>query len=297
MGKDLQSAPRRPVLHACTMPAMPASTSTPAIRTCRLGRVEYVATARLQRALRQARELEAIPDVLLVLEHEPVITCGTRTEAHEVALARTNDVPIVPAERGGKATWHGPGQVVAYPIFALGRVGGDVRDLVRRLEQAIIDTLDAHDVCADRREGFPGVWVDAETARPRKVASLGLRLTRGVTFHGVAINVSCELEPFDWFTPCGMSEVDMTSVARELGREGTADAERLHASFEQYLPGAVARAFGTTEQAIGVDDLQLVAARHRVDDPPLLLPWERSVRDPATSADPVMAAAGSEVHA
>ncbi|MEO6867350.1 MAG: lipoyl(octanoyl) transferase LipB, partial [Gaiellales bacterium] len=156
------------------------------LRSCRLGRVEYVETARLQRSLRQAREVGAIDDVLLLLEHDPVITCGTRTEVDEVAYARTTAVPVVPVERGGKATYHGPAQVVAYPIFSIERCDGDVKQLVWRLEESIIDALRAHGLETARREGLPGVWVDPAGASPRKIASVGLRLSRGVTFHGIA---------------------------------------------------------------------------------------------------------------
>src|SRR6187397_882126 len=107
---------------------------------CDLGRAEYTATATLQRSLRAAREADEIPDTLLVVEHDPVITTGHRTEPAEIALALTRDVPVVPTERGGKATYHGPGQVVCYPVFDLNQHGSDIRRFVRTLEQALIDT-------------------------------------------------------------------------------------------------------------------------------------------------------------
>src|SRR5690606_26293188 len=127
-------------------------------------------TARLQRRLRAAREAGLIGDTLLVVEHDPVITCGTRTEPHEIAYAQTTGISIVPVERGGKATYHGPRQVVMYPIFDITLTDGDVKQLVARLEQAIIDTLATHGIAGERREGLPGVWVDAASDRPRKIA-------------------------------------------------------------------------------------------------------------------------------
>lgn len=249
------------------------------LRSCRLGRVEYVETARLQRSLREAREAGAIDDVLLLLEHDPVITCGTRTEPDEVAFARTTSIPLVPVERGGKATYHGPGQVVAYPIFSIERCDGDVKQLVWRLEQAIIDTLAVHGLESARREGLPGVWVDVDAPQPRKIASVGLRLTRGVTFHGIAVNVACDLEPFTWFTPCGIPDAVMTSLARELGIEGAAPAEldELVARVDATLEQAIARHFEAAPEAVDSATLHAVAEEHPVAEPTLYLPGERPV--------------------
>ncbi len=246
------------------------------LRTCRLGRVDYVETARMQRGLRAAREGGAVDDVLLLLEHEPVITCGTRTEPHEVAYARTTSVPLVPVERGGKATYHGPGQVVAYPIIDVAVVDDDVKELVYRLEEAIILTLSGHGLDAERRTGYPGVWIDADARRPRKVASVGLRLTRGVTFHGIAINVTNDMAPFGWFTPCGIPDAEMTSVERELGLEDAPGELRalLVRSIEESFADMVVELFGFVDQPTGADDLRLVALRHAVEDPELALPGE-----------------------
>ncbi len=180
-----------------------------------LGRVEYNEAAALQRALRAARALGEMPDVLLVLEHEPVITTGWRTEPQEVALARTMGVPVVPTERGGKATWHGPGQVVVYPIIDLRLQGSDIRSYVRKLEQALIDTLETIGVSSGRREGYPGVF----TADGAKIASIGVRVSEWVSMHGIALNINNTLEPFSWFTPCGLPEVSITNVATELADE------------------------------------------------------------------------------
>lgn len=252
---------------------MPERASLP-LRTCRLGRVEYVETARLQRSLRAAREAGDIDDVLLLLEHDPVITCGTRTEPEEIAFARTTDIPLVPVERGGKATYHGPGQVVAYPIFDVALVDGDVKQLVWRLEESIIEALREHDLETARRDGFPGVWVEPTTSRPRKVASVGLRLTRGVTFHGIAVNVACDLEPFTWFTPCGIPDAEMTSLARELDREGApaVELERLVTSVEQAIADAITRRFQLDASPIDRALLDEAARAHVVADPDVSLP-------------------------
>lgn len=181
-----------------------------------LGRVEYQQTADLQRITRDAREDSRVPDTLFVLEHEPVITTGHRTEPHEVAHALTTNVPIVATERGGKATYHGPGQIVVYPILALKDHGADIKAYVRSLEQAMIDTLGVFGIIATRRAEYPGVWVTTSGSM-KKIGSIGVRVTRWVSFHGIALNVDCSLEPFTWFTPCGIPDVVMTSMENELG--------------------------------------------------------------------------------
>ncbi len=273
---------------------MPKRTKPP-LRTCRLGRVDYVETARMQRGLRAAREAGAVDDALLLLEHDAVITCGTRTEPHEVAYARTTDIPVVPVERGGKATYHGPGQVVAYPIIDVAVVDDDVKELVYRLEEAIILALAGHGLDAERRTGYPGVWIDADSRRPRKVASVGLRLTRGVTFHGIAINVTNDMTPFGWFTPCGIADAEMTSVERELGLEDAPGELRalLVRSMEETFAGMVRELFGYEEKPVGADDLKLVAMRHPVEDPALSLPGEPRRRQ-ATRLDLTTAGSTNE---
>lgn len=267
-----------PVVLGCTMLVMSSSKDTP-LRVCWLGQAEYNDTARLQRALRAAREAKAIDDVLLLLEHEPVITCGTRTEASEVAYARTKDIPIVAVERGGKATYHGPGQVVAYPIFDVSVVDGDVKQLVWRLEQAIIDCLSEYEIACTRQEGLPGVWCATNSSIPRKIASVGLRLTRGVTFHGIAINVANEMEPFTWFTPCGIADVQMTSLAQELNEDlptASAEGRKLTTSVAATLERQISTRFGTPSSVIDRAELELVAEQFPVADPVRLLPWERA---------------------
>ncbi|MEO6866425.1 MAG: lipoyl(octanoyl) transferase LipB, partial [Gaiellales bacterium] len=172
---------------------------------------------------------------------------------------------------------HGPAQVVAYPIFSIERCDGDVKQLVWRLEESIIDALRAHGLEATRREGLPGVWVDPAGASPRKIASVGLRLSRGVTFHGIAINVACDMEPFTWFTPCGIPDAVMTSLVRELGRENDDPAllEQLVRSVEARVAEAIATRFadGVTTP-ITVAELHAAAAAHPVEEPALTLPGE-----------------------
>lgn len=226
---------------------------------CDLGVVDYATTARLQRSLRAAREAGEIPDTLLVLEHEPVITTGYRTEPHEVAYARTLPLPVVPTERGGKATYHGPGQIVIYPVMDLRDHGQDIRAFVRSLEQALIETLGAYAVAADRKPDYPGVWV-AE----RKIASIGIRVTRWTSFHGIALNVSCDLAPFGWFTPCGIQGVTMTSMDVELD----GGAPRM-AHVRETLVGAVCTQFGLSARPVDRDDVDMAAARFPVPDPEL----------------------------
>ncbi|MGZ8528111.1 MAG: lipoyl(octanoyl) transferase LipB, partial [Candidatus Limnocylindrales bacterium] len=125
---------------------------------------------------------------------------------------------LIRVERGGEVTYHGPGQLVAYPIVALARRGILVRPFVRALEAAMIDTCRDLGVAADRREGHPGCWVDPAGDRPRKIGALGLRIERGVSYHGIALNVTVDLADFGLIDPCGMPEVESTSIARELGR-------------------------------------------------------------------------------
>lgn len=211
-----------------------------------LGTVAYEPTVELQRRLRTARERGVVPDTLLVLEHEPVITTGHRTESHEVAYALTKGMPVVPTERGGKATYHGPGQVVVYPVFDLTLRGSDVKAFVCALERALIRALAQLGIEAGRREGYPGVWVGQ-----RKIGSIGIRVTKWVSYHGIALNVNCDLEPFGWFTPCGLPDVQMTSVARELA--GEADLARARA----LLVSSLVQEFGSGRDVQQVDDMRV----------------------------------------
>lgn len=187
-----------------------------------LGRVPYREAWELQRRLAAARADGTIGDRLLLLEHPAVLTLGKHAdEAHVLAstdeLARRG-IEVLRVERGGEVTYHGPGQLVAYPILALSRRGLLVRPLVRALEAAMVATCAAAGIVASRREGHPGCWSDPDGAAPRKIGALGLRVERGVSFHGIALNVDPDLDDFELIDPCGMPGVTSTSIAREAGR-------------------------------------------------------------------------------
>lgn len=248
----------RPRARTRTMLHMPLP-----VQVCDLGQVEYSATATLQRSLREARSSGAMEDLLLVVQHDPVITAGYRTEYADIAHACTRSIPVVATERGGKATYHGPGQIVVYPIVDLRQHGQDVRAFVRGLEQALIQTLHAFSVPAVRRDEYPGVWV-----ADRKIASIGLRVSRWITMHGLALNVDCDLEPNEWFTPCGIPDVSMTSLARELG---AAQCPRLPA-VQHLLIEELAAAFELAQHAVSEHSLRDIAKQFPVEDPHLELP-------------------------
>ncbi|MCP9489562.1 MAG: lipoyl(octanoyl) transferase LipB [Solirubrobacteraceae bacterium MAG38_C4-C5] len=193
--------------------------ATPDLWTVHLRTVEYRAGVALQERVRAARQAGAIPDVLLLLEHWPVYTRGKRTADGELPMGRDRyvlrGVDVVDTDRGGRATYHGPGQLVGYPIMGV----GDVLDHVRALEGGLVAALAQEGVAArgrvDDGADFTGVWV-AE----RKIASVGLRVARGVSMHGFAVNVQNDLQPFEWIVPCGLDGVSMTSLLEETGRSG-----------------------------------------------------------------------------
>jgi len=194
-----------------------------------LGRVPYEEAWDLQRSLAAAVSQGAIPDTVLLLEHPPVITLGRRTDEDELHVPDGADVEIVETDRGGKSTYHGPGQLVCYPIFDLTRHGQDVKRYCRDLEEALIRTLSAVGVEATRIEGLTGIWV--EDAIPRKIASIGVHITKWVTTHGYALNVDLDTAPFrQWITACGLADASFTTIAAELGRPLTVDEIRPHAA-------------------------------------------------------------------
>ena len=158
-----------------------------------LGKVEYEAAWELQRSLAAAVSLGAIPDTVLFLEHPPTITLGRRTEEGEVHVPDGADVAVVETNRGGRSTYHGPGQLVCYPILDLKRHGKDVKKFCRDLEEAIIRTVAPFGIEATRIEGLTGVWLDSP---PRKIASIGVHLSRWVSTHGYALNVDLDPAPF-----------------------------------------------------------------------------------------------------
>jgi lipoate-protein ligase B len=157
-----------------------------------------------------------MPDTIVLLEHPPVVTTGRRTGADEVHLPDSARIELVETDRGGRSTYHGPGQLVCYPIFDLNRHGRDVKRYCRDLEEAVIRTLAAFDVPGERIEGLTGVWI---TPPPRKIASIGVHISRWVTTHGYALNVDLDPAPFtEWITACGLDGAEFTTLAAELGR-------------------------------------------------------------------------------
>ena len=192
-----------------------------------LGVVPYDEAWELQRSVADAVSQGTAPDTILLLEHPPVITTGRRTEESELHIPKNADVQLVETDRGGKSTYHGPGQLVCYPIFDLNRHGQDVKRYCRELEEALIRTLAAVGVEGERIEGLTGVWL---TRPPRKIASIGIHISKWVTTHGFALNVDLDTVPFtQWITACGLEDAAFTTVARELGRPVTVDEMRPHA--------------------------------------------------------------------
>lgn len=199
-----------------TVRAMAASirSATSPIDVRRLGTVDYQATWQLQRELADAR-VAGGPDTLLLLEHPSVYTAGRRTLPEERPI---DDTVVVDTDRGGKITWHGPGQLVGYPIIGLAEPL-DVVNFVRRLEESMIKVCAGLGLETGRVEGRSGVWVPADGIRPaRKVGAIGIRVSRATTLHGFALNCDCDLSAFCSIVPCGISDAGVTSLTAELGR-------------------------------------------------------------------------------
>jgi lipoyl(octanoyl) transferase len=192
-----------------------------------LGRVPYIEAWDLQRSLADAVRRGEIPDTVMLLEHPPVITLGRRAERSELHIPDGAEVEIVETDRGGKSTYHGPGQLVCYPIFDLTRHGEDVKRYCRDLEEALILTLHACGVKGERIDGLTGIWVHPP---PRKIASIGVHISKWVTTHGYALNVDLDPAPFtEWITACGLEDTAFTTIARELDRPVSIDEVRPHA--------------------------------------------------------------------
>lgn len=180
-----------------------------------LGRIDFAEAFALQEEMvTNKRENNSAPDELLLLEHEPVYTIGRTPDKSSLLDAAHLPHPLFPINRGGQATYHGPGQLMGYPIVDLRRCGQDLHRYLRWLEQLLIDLLGGFEICAKRREGLTGVWVDN-----RKIVSIGVGVRHWITMHGFALNVCGDLTPFDRIVPCGIPNVTMTSMERELQRE------------------------------------------------------------------------------
>jgi lipoyl(octanoyl) transferase len=206
------------------------------------GTMPYEEAREAQRQLEGRRQRGEISDVLLLLEHPPVYTRGRRSTPDELPMGvewyEMQGIEVRDTDRGGRVTYHGPGQLVAYPIVSLAPYGDDVHEYVRRLEKVMIGALAEHGVEAGLSEGLTGVWVPGRrdenpsisgeigpsTRRDRKIGSIGLHVSRGVTTHGLAVNVNNDLQPFEWIVPCGIQGCAVTSLGRELGAEQDLDA-------------------------------------------------------------------------
>ena len=189
-----------------------------------LGIVPYLEALELQRSLAAAVSQGAIPDTVLFLEHPPVVTLGRRTEKGELHVPEGAEIEIVETDRGGKSTYHAPGQLVCYPILDLTRHGTDVKRYCRDLEEALIRTLAPFGLEATRIEGLTGIWLQPP---PRKIASIGIHVARWITTHGYALNVDLDPAPFtQWITACGLEDAQFTTIARELGRPMAVDEVR-----------------------------------------------------------------------
>jgi lipoyl(octanoyl) transferase len=222
----------------------------PELWVCHLGTVEYREALSLQERVRGARQAGALPDTMLLLEHWPVYTRGRRSGPGELPMGedwyRMQGIDIVDVNRGGKVTYHGPGQLVGYPILQV----DDVVAYVRTLERALVAALAEEGIEARARPGdgpdYTGVWVGE-----RKIASIGVHVARGVTTHGFAVNVENDLQPFSWVVPCGLDGVSMTSVIKETSRSaGQMPCVRKRMAF------AVAQALGRRQRLVSAARLQ-----------------------------------------
>jgi lipoyl(octanoyl) transferase len=203
------------------------------LRVIRPGLVGYEEASRLQAKIASARAAGEAPDTLLLLEHPPVYTRGRRTTADELPMGedwyRMQGIEIVDTDRGGRLTYHGPGQLVAYPIVDLSQLPkrNDVHAFVADMEAAMIAALADHGVEAHLFDGLTGVWVGMDpplAGDARKIGSIGIHIHKGISTHGLAINVNNDLQPFEWAVPCGIEACRMTSLGRELGAEQDLDA-------------------------------------------------------------------------
>ena len=168
------------------------------------------------------------PDELWLVEHDPVFTLGQAGKPEHVLVP--GDIPVIHVDRGGQVTYHGPGQIVAYPLLDLKRLKIGVREYVQRIEQAVIDTLADWNISAQRRDGAPGVYVD-----DAKVAALGIRVRRGCSFHGLAFNIAMDLEPFQRINPCGYAGLQVTSMLELRGESADSGIEAVKPRLLQHL--------------------------------------------------------------
>jgi lipoyl(octanoyl) transferase len=215
-----------------------------------LGLTPYDEAFGLQHALAGAVSQGAVPDTVVFLEHPPVVTTGRRTGDDELHIPAGADVAIAETDRGGKSTFHGPGQLVCYPVFDLNRHGRDVKKYVRDLEEALLRTLGAFDLEGVRIDGLTGVWMPPRDGLgPRKIASIGVHVSRWVTTHGYALNVDLDPAPFtQWITACGLEDAAFTTMALELGRPLAVEDVRAAAA------AALAEVFGLELEVLPAEE-------------------------------------------
>jgi lipoate-protein ligase B len=208
------------------------------------GQVPYLEGVELQSRLRERRQAGEIPDSLLLLEHPPTYTKGRRSERADLPMGEewywSQGIEVHETSRGGRVTYHGPGQLVGYPIMQV----GDVIAFLRKIESAVIAALADEGVEAEVREGLTGVWVG-----DRKIGSIGLHVSRGVSMHGFAVNVDCDLQPFEWIVPCGIDGVRMTSLYLATGL-----TDRM-GCFRKRVAWRFAEAFGVRQRVVTLDRL------------------------------------------
>jgi len=216
----------------------------PELWVANLGLVPYSDGVELQERVRERRQAREIPDTLLLLEHPPVYTKGRRSERADLPMGedwyRSQGIEVAGTDRGGRVTYHGPGQLVGYPIMEV----RDVLEYVRTIERAVIAALADEGVDARVREGLTGVW-----AGEHKIGSIGVHLSRGVTTHGFAVNVDCDLQPFEWIVPCGIEGVRMASLYTETRRTGAM------ACFRKRVAWRCAEAFGARQRLVSRERL------------------------------------------
>jgi lipoyl(octanoyl) transferase len=229
-----------------------ASRITSSADLVNLGIVDYREAWELQRAVAAEVAEGSRPDTVLLLEHPPTITLGRRTEDGEVHVPDGAAVDVVEVDRGGKSTYHAPGQLICYPILDLTRHGRDVKKYCRDLEEALIRTTSTFGIASTRIEGLTGIWLESP---PRKIASIGIHLSKWVSTHGYALNVDLDPAPFtDWITACGLDGYQFTSMARELDRPVSVDDVRPAAA------QAIADVFGFAFAPVPADALRVPAA-------------------------------------
>jgi lipoyl(octanoyl) transferase len=235
---------------------------------CHLGTVPYLDAVVLQERVRKQRQADELPDTLLLLEHPPVYTRGRRSAADELILGedfyRVRGIDVIDTDRGGRITYHGPGQLVGYPIMRIADIGSYLRTMEAAIVAALVEEgIEARSRCAEGAD-YTGVWVT-----DRKIASIGVHVSRGVTTHGFAVNAANDLDPFSWVVACGLPDVTMTSIARELPLGGAADLDR----FRERIAEHFCEAHGRRQRLVSPQRLGIEA--------PLARPSSRPVATPA----------------